>query len=130
MKKACLFLFIGLTVFFLGMTTGLLVGQNVYGGQVTLEQVQQPSRDNPTHGQTENTQPAFLININTASVNLLDSLPGIGPTIAQRIVDYRQANGSFETKEELMNVSGIGKEKLNAIYDLITVEDNNENTGS
>jgi len=51
----------------------------------------------------------------------LDTLPRIGPAIAQRIVDYRTANGPFTTIEEIMNVSGIGPATFGQIKDLITV---------
>lgn len=62
-----------------------------------------------------------LININTASVEELDALPGIGPTIAQRIVDYRDANGPFQTIEDILNVSGVGPSTFENIKELITV---------
>jgi competence protein ComEA len=62
-----------------------------------------------------------LVNINTATKDELDSLPGIGPTIAQRIIDYRNENGAFNTIEEIMNVSGIGSATFEEIQDLITV---------
>ncbi|HND47602.1 MAG TPA: ComEA family DNA-binding protein, partial [Anaerolineales bacterium] len=61
-----------------------------------------------------------LININTASVEELDSLPGIGPTIAQRIIDYRDENGPFQTIEDILNVSGVGPSTFDQIKDLIT----------
>jgi competence protein ComEA len=62
-----------------------------------------------------------LININTASVSELDSLPGIGPTTAQKIVDYRQQNGPFVSTADIINVSGIGPGTYEKIKDLITV---------
>jgi len=62
-----------------------------------------------------------LININTATLEELDSLPGIGPTIAQRIVDYRSQNGLFLSIEDIMNVSGIGPSTFDQIKELITV---------
>lgn len=62
-----------------------------------------------------------LININTASLEELDSLPGIGPTIAQRIIDYREENGEFDSIEDIMNVSGVGPSTFEQIQDLITV---------
>ncbi|MDP2777408.1 MAG: helix-hairpin-helix domain-containing protein, partial [Anaerolineales bacterium] len=62
-----------------------------------------------------------LININTAALEDLDSLPGIGPTNAQRIIDYRTENGPFSTIEEIMDVSGVGPATFDEIKDLITV---------
>jgi competence protein ComEA len=63
---------------------------------------------------------AELVNINTASLDELNSLPGIGPTTAQKIIDYREANGAFSTIEDIMNVSGIGPATFEEIKDLIT----------
>lgn len=64
-----------------------------------------------------------LININTASVDELDTLPGIGPTTAQKIVEYRDTNGPFINIEDIVNVSGIGPTTYDRIKDLITVGD-------
>lgn len=61
------------------------------------------------------------LNINTASVNELTALPGIGETIAKRIVEYREENGNFLSIEEIMEVSGIGEAKFEAIKGLIEV---------
>lgn len=63
-----------------------------------------------------------LININTASLEELDSLPGIGEVKAQAIIDYREANGPFGSIEEIMEVSGIGEATFEKIKDLIGVE--------
>ena len=61
------------------------------------------------------------VNINTASVTELDTLPGIGPAIAQRIIDYRTAHGLFNKIEDLMNVKGIGPAIFDKLKDLIIV---------
>jgi competence protein ComEA len=63
-----------------------------------------------------------LININTATLEELDSLPGIGPSTAQKIIEYRNLNGCFFMPEDLLNVSGIGPVTLDKIRDLIIVE--------
>lgn len=61
------------------------------------------------------------VNINTADQNTLENLPGIGPSYAQKIIEYRQQKGSFKSPEELKNVSGIGEKRYEALKDLITI---------
>jgi competence protein ComEA len=60
------------------------------------------------------------VNLNTADSAALESLPGIGPALAQRIVDYRQTHGPFERIEDLMQVSGIGEATFEEVKELIT----------
>lgn len=62
-----------------------------------------------------------LVNINTASQQELDTLPEIGPALAQRIIAYRTAKGPFAKIEDIQNVSGIGPVTFEKIKDLITV---------
>lgn len=76
--------------------------------------------NNSTSKGSSNTT-SNLININTASQKELEELPGIGPTLAQRIIDYREKNGYFQTIEDIKKVSGIGDKKFEAIKDLITI---------
>ncbi len=66
-------------------------------------------------------QPGAPINLNTATEADLDTLPGIGPALAQRIIDYRSQHGAFRSVDELRNVSGIGDAKFAEIKDLVTV---------
>ena len=62
-----------------------------------------------------------LININLASSSELESLPGIGPSFAQRIIDYRENNNGFKSIEEIMAVPGIGEKTFEGIKDQITI---------
>jgi len=62
------------------------------------------------------------ISINTADAAELETLPGIGPVLAQRIIDYRQSHGPFRKPEDIRKVSGIGDGIFKRIQDLITVE--------
>jgi competence protein ComEA len=64
---------------------------------------------------------AGRVNLNTATVSELDALPGIGPTTAQAIVDYRLQNGNFRSVQEVQNVSGVGPATYERIKDYITV---------
>lgn len=72
---------------------------------------------------SDKVAPGGRVNINTASAEELDTLPGIGPAFAQRIIDYREANGPFKSIEEITLVSGIGDATYEKIKDRITVGD-------
>ena len=86
-----------------------------------------PSKSTPAK-QTEEkatkpTEPkvTFPVNINTASKRELDALPGIGEVLAQRIIDYRKANGGFSSVDELVKDKGIGEKTLEKIKPYATV---------
>lgn len=69
--------------------------------------------------QASNNKVVGKININKASIEDLDTLPGIGEKTAQKIIDYRKEHGGFKTIQEIMEVSGIGEAKYNQIKNLI-----------
>lgn len=72
-----------------------------------------------------------LVNVNTATAEELETLTGIGPSLAQAIVDYRAEHGAFRSAEDLLLVKGIGEAKLEGFRAEITLteEDGNENSG-
>jgi competence protein ComEA len=72
-------------------------------------------------GASAHTDSAGPVDVNTASAEMLDQLPGIGPTIAQATVGYREEHGPFGAVDELVEVPGIGEAKLAQLRELVTV---------
>ena len=64
--------------------------------------------------------PAGKVNINSASVQQLSALPGVGEKLAARIVEYRQKSGGFKTVQELMNVKGVGEKNFAKLQPFLT----------
>ena len=62
-----------------------------------------------------------LMSLNQASSSQLEDLPGVGPALAGRIIDWREANGGFKAKEDLLNVAGIGDKLFASVKDLVTL---------
>jgi comEA protein len=83
-----------------------------------------------SYGFAQEAQEVKKININTATVEELATLPGIGDSMAKNIVEYRNNNGNFQTVEDLMNVKGIGEKKFEKIKDMITVGQADSSTAS
>lgn len=119
MKKARIHPMILVTCVFAALLIGFFVGRNTNRTPVQIRYVpvlQTEPRE------TYPTKPMYsgIVNINSATAEELQTLPGIGPTYAQRIIDYREENGPFQTIGELANVEGIGEKRLEAIWDLVT----------
>jgi competence protein ComEA len=85
------------------------------------EQIVVPARGTGTAGGSGGATPSPTapLDLNTASLEQLDGLPGIGPTTAQKILDYRQAHGSFRSVDELDAVPGIGQGRLAQLKGLV-----------
>ncbi|MEU7815789.1 ComEA family DNA-binding protein [Pseudonocardia sp. NPDC049154] len=75
----------------------------------------------PTGGDAAGAAPAGKIDLNRATVDQLDGLPGVGPVTAQRILDWRTRNGRFARVDQLREVEGIGERRFAQLRELVTV---------
>ncbi len=103
-----------------GLTGGVAPVQNMPGSAP----VNVNFRNNPfaqPSGSSVSAPAGSLVNINTADQRELESLPGIGPSLAHRIIQYRETNGPFKVPEDIKNVSGIGDKRFEQLKDCITV---------
>ena len=123
MKKPQLALLFA-TMLFCAVILGVYIGRNHTDNYISLSASASGSTvsDGASVSSTDaSTETDGKININTATKTQLMMLPGIGETLAQRILDYRQANGAFSSTDDLLNVDGIGQTKLANIEQFITV---------
>lgn len=90
--------------------------------KLITDKLEQLNSNNSDSKDEKSSAKSDLVNINTADSSELQSLPGIGATIANNIVEYRKENGIFETIEDLKNVSRIGDKTFDKLKDLITVD--------
>ncbi len=67
---------------------------------------------------------AFKLDINSATVKDLEKLPGIGPVLAKRIIEYRKKHGLFKNLQELLNIKGIGIKKFNLLKNYLEISEN------
>lgn len=134
MKKPFLFALLLTTGLFAAFLTGFYVGRNANHQTVQVRYAAEPISE--TAALTSGTEAAAStvgasgpVNLNTATAEELETLPGIGPVLAAEIVAYRTAHGPFSAVEELTNVSGIGEKRLAQLEGLVTVGGDNENSG-
>ena len=125
MKKQAVYWLLLAECVFAALLIGFFLGRNLNRSSVQLSQLPQVTYASEvktvSEESSEATETADKVNINSATSEQLQTLPGIGPTLAQRIIDYREENGPFSTLLELTNVKGIGLERVNQILDYATV---------
>lgn len=86
-------------------------------------EIQEPSSDSSEDEPVapSSSEESGKIDLNTASLQELDMLPGIGPVLAQRIIDYREENDGFQFVEDILHVEGIGEKTYEKIIDFVRV---------
>lgn len=119
MKNASIIL-IAVTAAFCFAMIGLFIGRASKDGAISV--YTQGSSRSETQDIAE-TKPKGLININTATSEELQELPGIGESTAEAIINYREENGPFLFKKDIMNVSGIGEKTYQEFESMICVKD-------
>lgn len=89
--------------------------------EVRKENVDSSNESKTVTSSSSSSKKSGIVNINTASQTELETLPGIGPSIALKIINYRKENGKFSSIEDIKNVSGIGENKFNELKKYIGV---------
>ena len=127
MRKPNISILLVITILFGAFTLGFFLGRNQNKGEISVsvsaDLMEEPTLESATIPITsaETVEISFPISINQAGKEELMALPGIGEVLSDRIIAFRKEHGVFSSPEELLNVEGVGKKRLEEILDLITV---------
>ncbi len=103
------------------VVAALLAGAPMSSAQISKAQAPKTSAAKASPAGRVRATPASPVNINAATAAQLQTLPGVGASTAQRILDYRQKNNGFKKIEELMNVRGVGEKSFLKLKPLVVI---------
>jgi len=114
---------------FLTVCSFVFVGATLSAMPVFAAAQEKEKPETPQAAAPSIAQPKGTINLNSASVDQLETLPGVGRRMAERIVEYRQKSGGFKKIEDLMNVQGIGEKNFLKLKPLVFVPAKSDKAG-
>src|SRR4051812_29558736 len=120
-RLALVIVFFGITIALAGVPPAMAQTHNAAPGSKPAPAGTATAKSKAPAARTARATPSAPVNLNAASIAQLQTLPGVGASTAQRIIDYRQKNGAFKKVEDVMNVKGVGEKSFLKLKPLITV---------